>query len=128
MNKDIEITDFKNFSQFLAYNRQHAAEMNSWSAEQLKEYCEKVMSLRESNPKFREEYDKWTKLLEAKQNCHITIGGTPEETASARAWLMLKKRQEKRKEKENEKSLKADNTKSQPDIVILNRQKKTFTI
>lgn len=92
---DIEITDFKNFAQFLAYNRQHADDMKNWSPEQLKRYCDKVMELREKDSNFKEQYDKWQKMIELKQKCHVTIGGTPKETASSQAWLALKKAQEK---------------------------------
>ena len=92
---DIEIKDFKNFEQFLAYSRQHLEAMKSWSPEQMKEYTDKVMALRETDPEFKAQYDKWTRVLEAKQKCHVTIGGTPEDKLYSQAWLALRKSIEK---------------------------------
>lgn len=121
MSKDIEITDFKNFSQFLVYNRQHAQEMQNWSSQRLQEYCDKVMNLMENNPEFKKQYDKWTKVLEAKQKYHVTIGGTPDEMASSQAWLALKRVQKNRENKKKE-----NTGKNQPKTVA--SDKRQFTI
>ena len=109
---------------FLAYNRQHAEDMKNWSPEQLAQYCNKVNELRENNPEVKEQYDKWSKMLELKQKCHITIGGTAEETASSRACLTLKKLQEKEKNKKTNSEV----GQKQPDIAILKKKKKQYTI
>lgn len=100
MNKDIEIMGFNNFEQFLAYIRQNGSEMKNWSSEKTKEFCDKVMKLREESPEFKEKYDDWQKRLERKQkksNIVIVLGGTPEETAKSQAFLKLKEVQQKYK-------------------------------
>lgn len=127
-NVDIEIKDFKNFAQFKAYNRQHAKDMPNWSTQQMQEYCEKVMNLRETNPQFKEQYDRWTRVLEAKQKCHVTIGGTPEDKLYSQAWLALRKSIEKLEAKKKAEKEQAGNNKNQSDIVSLNKKKKTYSI
>lgn len=49
----MELVDFKNFSQFLVYNRTHTKEMQNWSDQQYGDYCEKVCNLMENNPEFK---------------------------------------------------------------------------
>ncbi len=96
---EIEITDFKNFAQFLAYSQQHIEEMKNWPPEKMKEYLDKVSALRENNPEFKRQYDEWTKKLERQQKKPITIGGTEKETERSRAMIKLKEAQNRQKNK-----------------------------
>lgn len=120
---DIEIKDFKNFEQFLAYSRQHVEEMKSWSPEQMKQYTDKVMTLRETDPEFKAKYDKWTRNLENKQKKTVVIGGDEKDTTYSRGQLKLKKIKQESKTKQ---ALKTEQR--TPDIVILAKRKKIRSI
>lgn len=95
----MEIVDFKNFEQFQVYVRQHGQQMQYWSEEELQNFNEKVLNLIETNPEFKEKYEKWVKKNEEKQKKPIIIGGSKEETARSRALIMLKKAQLRQKNK-----------------------------
>lgn len=120
---DIEIKDFKNFEQFLAYSRQHLEAMKSWSPEQMKEYTDKVRALRETDPEFKAQYDKWTRNLENKQKKTVIIGGDEKDTTRSKALLKLKKIKQEPKTKPISQA-------EQPtrDIVILATRKKMRSI
>lgn len=120
---DIEIKDFKNFEQFLAYSRQHVEEMKSWSPEQMKEYTDKVMALRETDPEFKAQYDKWTRNLENKQKKTVVIGGDEKDTMRSKALLKLKKIKQKPKTKPTSQA-----EQHTQDIVILAKRKKMHSI
>lgn len=123
---DIEIKDFKNFSQFLAYSRQHVEEMRYWSPEQMKEYTDKVMALCESDSEFREQYTKWARNLANKQKTRVTIGGSEKDAIRSQALLKLKKIQQQRKNDKERETPKQSSP--NPDIVILAKRKKTYSI
>lgn len=119
---NIEITDFKNFAEFLAYSRQHVEEMKNWSTEKMKEYTDKVHTLYEADPKFKEQYDKWTRNLENKQKKTVIIGGDEKDITKSKALLKLKKIAKEQKAKKNKDEGKA------PDIVAMAKQKKEYRI
>lgn len=97
MSGDIEIVDFKNFEQFLIYIKQVGKDMQSWSPEKTKDFCDKVVKLREESPEFKEEYDKWVASSERKNKKTVTIGGTEEDKRRSQALLKLKKYQNQKK-------------------------------
>lgn len=95
----MEIVDFKNFEEFQVYMKQHAQQMKYWSTEQIEQFTEKVSKLKETNPEFKEKYEKMIARIDAKQKKPITIGGTEKETERSRAKLKLKEIANKQKNK-----------------------------
>lgn len=114
---DIEITDFKNFSQFIAYSRQHVEEMKHWSPEKMKEYTDKVAALYENDPEFKAQYDKWRRNLENKQKNPVIIGGSEKDTTRSKALLKLKGIKQKSKTEQRT-----------PDIAAMVKRKKEYSI
>ncbi len=96
----MEIVDFKNFEEFQVYMKQHAQQMQHWSTEKIQQFNEKVLKLKETNPEFKEKYEKMIARIDAKQKKRITIGGTKDETEHSRAMVKLKEIQNKQKNKE----------------------------
>lgn len=112
----IKVNDFKNFEQFIIYNKQHAEEMKYWDTAKIGEFAEKVSKLREKSPEFREKYDEWTKKLELQarvRNVKIKLGGSDDELASSVAYLKLKKIMKDRNKKD----------KTPADIRVINKRK-----
>ena len=101
----MEINDFKNFEEFLVYSSQHGEKMKYWDTEKIKSFCDKVSKLIEESPEFKEKYEKWTRKMELKEkakNARIKIGGTPEENASTKAYLRLKKIKQEAQDKKRQ--------------------------
>lgn len=108
----MEIVDFKNFKQFLAYIKQHGEKMPYWSVEQIKKFNDKVMKLTEDSPEFKEKYEKWVAQVERKNKQTVVIGGTEEDKRRSKALLKLREYQKKKK----------------PDMEAIIKRKKQYEI
>ena len=111
----MKINNFKTFDQFLIYIKQNSEEMKYWDDVKAKEFCDRVSTLMEESPEFKEKYDEWGKRVELQvkaKEAKIKIGGTVEQTAFSKAYLRLKEIQ-KEKQKRKEKSRKTPKTTNQ---------------